>query len=341
MKAAYIGILEPGSTSRMRALALRDLTPGMEWDWIDTYPPMRDSAPVWRSLAFRYHRGKTVGAINELVAKRVARIRYDLVWIDKGVFLERSTVELVRRAARRLVHYTPDTAFHANRSRHFNASLPLFDLAITTKSFELDEYHRRIGAGRTLVTTQGYDKSVHYPRVPDSARRREAVFVGLAEPAREGCIATLLNCGIPVRLAGHGWGSFVRRRRNQSLLTFEGDEVFGDDYARMLSSAWIGLGLLSKRFPELHTTRTFEIPACGAVLATERNAETRKFLAGDEALFFENSDDLASGVIRLFSEDGTDALAAMGRAGRHRVERDGRDNKSILRTVMADSRLAG
>ena len=39
----------------------------------------------------------------------------------------------------------------------------------------------------------------------------------------------------------------------------------------------VGLGLLSKRFPERHTTRTFEIPACGALLATERTADTTRF----------------------------------------------------------------
>ena len=36
---------------------------------------------------------------------------------------------------------------------------------------------------------------------------------------------------------------------------------------------WPG-GLLAKWVPELHTTRTFEIPACGTALVTERNSET-------------------------------------------------------------------
>jgi spore maturation protein CgeB len=339
MKAAYIGILQPGSTSRMRADCLRRLTPGWDWEWVDTDPPMRESARPWRTLAFRYQRGKAVDRINRLVMGRIGDTPRDLVWVEKGVFLESSTMRTVRRLARRLVHFTPDTAFHANKSRRFEESLSLYDLVVTTKSFEVSEYHRRVGREKTLLTTQGYDAEVHFPRTADVDRRREVVFIGLAEPDRELCIATLLSRRIPVRLAGHGWGSFRRRWRGNPHLTFEGDEIFGEAYAKMISSSWIGLGLLSKRFPEMHTTRTFEIPACGTVLATERTAETSRFFDNGEALFFDDYDNLASRVEKLLKQKDTAALGEMAAAGRRRVQADGRDNGSIIAPILADARL--
>jgi hypothetical protein len=339
MNAVYIGILQPGSTSRMRADCLRRLTPDWDWEWVDTEPPMRESARPWRTVAFRYQLGKAVDRINSLVLDRIGDTRRDIVWVDKGVFLETSILRTVRRLARRLVHFTPDTAFHENKSRHFEGSIGLYDLAVTTKSFEVSEYHRRVGPEKTLLTTQGYDAEVHYPRAGDEERRREAVFIGLAEPARERCVATLLEAGIQVRLAGIGWGRFLRRWREDPHLAFEGEEIFGDAYAKLLSASWVGLGLLSKHFPEMHTTRTFEIPACGAVLATEATLDTKRFFGDSEALFFDDYADLAIKLDRLFSSNEKESLTGMAKAGRRRVLDDRRDYTSILANILEDPRI--
>jgi hypothetical protein len=166
------------------------------------------------------------------------------------------------------------------------------------------------------------------------------VFVGLAEPDRERCISVLLSRGIPVRLAGFGWDALVRRYRNDSNLMFEGKAAFADDYASLLSQAWIGLGLLSKRFPELHTTRTFEIPACGAVLATEKNEDTMRFFSPDEALFFDDFENLADRITDLFRAGREQELAGMAERGMKRVIQDGRNYETILAAVLADPRIA-
>jgi hypothetical protein len=239
-----------------------------------------------------------------------------------------------------MVHFTPDTAFHANRSRHFEKTMDSFDLLVTTKSFELDEYGKRVSGDRIHLTTQGYDPAVHFPRHTHGDRTRSAAFAGLAEPDRELCVATLLGRDIPVRLAGRGWETFLKRWASHPQLTFAGADVFGDDYAGFLSSSWVCLGLLSKRFPELHTTRTFEIPACGGILATESTTETRKFFADSEAIFFDDYPDLADKLSRHLAESSDDHLAEIASAGTQRVTSDGRDYPTILRNVLADERLA-
>jgi hypothetical protein len=341
MKAAYIGILTPGSTSRMRAEVLKRLTPGVTWTWIDTDVPMSASSRLWRTVAFRTNSGQAVSRINSLVAKKLENVELDLAWADKAVFLTPSTIASIRSRARRLVHFTPDTAFHANRSRHFENSIAQFDLLVTTKSFEVDEYARRVPQERVLLTTQGYDSRVHLPgNVEFERRRREAVFVGLAEPDREKCIDVLLEAGVPVRLAGHGWSRLVRRWRKHPGLVFEGSGVFGKAYAEMLASSCVGLGLLSKRFPELHTTRTFEIPACGSALATERTGDTTRFFSESEALFFTDYVQLAEQLSLLLQAPAIGPLSDIALAGRERVVADGRDYDSILQSVLSHPRIA-
>src|SRR5690606_9234510 len=126
---------------------------------------------------------------------------------------------------------------------------------------------------------------------PFEEKADEVAFVGLAEASRFETVSTLLSEGIPVKLAGRGWRNFLRKHRGNPALHFVGEFLGGEDYTRFLSSSRFALGLLSKRFPELHTTRTFEIPACGTVLVTERNRETSTFFGEDEAAFFSSPEE--------------------------------------------------
>jgi spore maturation protein CgeB len=322
----------------MRAEWLGRITPSWEWQWIDTDRPMIESARVWQSLAYRYQSGLAVRRINELVANAIATQSFDLIWIDKAVFLEADTVRLLRKAATRLVHFTPDTAFGRNTSRHFERTIDEFDLLVTTKSFEVDEYARRVSRNKVKLISQGFDPLVHYPRNSDDARDKHVAFVGLAEPDREACVDELLKNGITVKLGGRGWDHLRARWSDNSNLIFVGDGIFGDKYAQVLSQSWVGVGLLSKRFPELHTTRTFEIPACGAILATEATAETTQFFHHDEAVFFSSYADLSQRVAKLFS-GGNDELVRLANAGRARVMDDERDYKSLLGSIISDDRL--
>ena len=340
MRAAYIGTLTPGSTSRMRAECLRSLTPDWTWEWVDTDAAVIGSPRMWQSAAYRLKAGPAVSSLNELVLAQIRSSTFDLVWVDKAVFLWPDTIARLRAATKRLVHFTPDAAFHTGSSRFFERTLGLYDLLVTTKTFERTEYAQRARRDSVLLTTQGYDAGVHYPRTDDDLRRKEVVFVGLAERNREECIESLLDRGIRVRIAGIGWNALLRRRRDDDNLTFEGAGLFGDEYADLLSRSWIGLGLLSKRFPELHTTRTFEIPACGAVLATERTSDTIGFFSEDDVIFFADYAELGDRITRLFAPGMEETLSAMAARGRLRAAQDGRDYMSILNGVLADPRIA-
>jgi hypothetical protein len=306
---------------------------------VDTDAAVIGSPRRWQSAAYRLKLGPAVASLNELVLAKIESATFDLVWVDKAVFLWPDTVARLRAATTRLVHFTPDAAFHTGSSRFFERTLGLYDLLVTTKTFERAEYAERAGRNSVLLTTQGYDAGVHYPRTEDELRRKEVVFVGLAEKDREECIESLLDRGIRVRISGIGWNALLRRRGDDDNLTFEGGGLFGDEYANLLSRSWIGLGLLSKRFPELHTTRTFEIPACGAVLATERTSDTLGFFSEDEVIFFTDYAELAERIKELFAEGMEGTLAAMAARGRLRAAQDGRDYMSILHNVLDDPRI--
>jgi spore maturation protein CgeB len=77
--------------------------------------------------------------------------------------------------------------------------------------------------------------------------------------------------------------------------------VYGDDYARALTGSRIGLGFLRQVCADQHTTRTFEIPACGSLLVADRTPEHQGFFAeGQEAEFFGSTEELVDKV-RFYS----------------------------------------
>jgi len=321
-----------GTTSKMRADNLQELLPDACWDHMDTDSGFRKSSRLFKTIAFRFRSGPLVSQINRELQAHTECQTYDLVWVDKGVYLWPETVDQLRSRSDLMVHFTPDTAFCTNRSRHFDATASCYDLLVTTKSFELERYHELVAADRVLLTTQAYDNKLHKPNVTSSACRKAAVFIGLCEPDRENCMEELLSHDVPVRLGGHGWEKFLQRHAGHPALHFLGKEVFGEDYVNEYASASVGLGLLSKRFPELHTTRTFEIPACGALLATERNPETTRFLEDDEVLFFENYRELAADLKKLL--DNPREIEKISEKGHERITAGGYDYASVLSGVL-------
>jgi len=328
----YVGIRTPGTTSRLRSDALLRAVPQADWTLIDTDVPFGSARRLWKTLAFRLRLGPAVAAINHYVLDRLPPRPVRLIWVDKGVCLWPSTVARLRQLAQHLVYYTPDTSFLHNQSRFFNQTLQVYDRVITTKSLEVPEFQRRMSAERLLLTTQSYDQQLHYPRVPFQKKRKEAVLIGLCEASRERCVAALLEAGVPVRIGGRGWESFLRRFQRETHLFFEGDAVFAEHYADVLSQASIGLGLITKRFAELHTTRTFEIPACGTALATEDNSEIRQVFGDGDAIFFRDFSDLARQCVGLLNSP--QQLQQIAERGRQRVLESGCHNDSLVQRVL-------
>jgi spore maturation protein CgeB len=286
MNFLYIGPNNPGSTSGMRSKTLQQILQPDSFTLIDTSIPFFEVGKIYRSLGFRYKVGPFIWKLNKYIQNYLTEKDFDIIWIDKASFIGPLTTQKIKQKTKLLIHFTPDTAFFHNRSSLFEKSMKYYDHFISTKSYDLDKYPTI----RTMLVPQGFDPEIHRPYNSFEEKTREVSFIGLYEPYRGEVIRLLLDSGICVTLAGKKWGKF--RYLHHPNLEYLGEGLFGDEYARIMSSSLFGLGLLSKRFPELHTTRTFEIPACGTALITEENEETRRFFEKDEAIFFKKTEEI-------------------------------------------------
>lgn len=331
-KGLYIGQYTTGTTSRMRAEALGKYFNEGEFYSIDTNIPFYKTSKVFRTIGFRYKLGPLIKAVNSYILKNLPSKDFEVIWIDKGVYLKQETLKLLKERSELLLHYTPDAAFFQNKSSLFEGGLGKYDFVITTKSFELEEYFRRVEPLKVILTSQGYNPGVHKPYNAFEEKEREVVFVGLCEPSREEVVEALLSAGISVTVVGYGWKPFVSKNIGKRKFLYLGEKISGTEYGRLLSSAKFGLGLLSKRFPERHTTRTFEIPACRSLLLTEKNEEISNFFEEDEVVYFQGLEDLIQQIKHLLVNKGE--LEKRTIAGYKKVQEGAFDYSSLLGKVL-------
>lgn len=327
----YIGIYNEGSTSKMRAEKIRNILSDWELDVINTDVPKRSMCRVWQSVGFRYKKGPLIGKVNKYILNNLCDKQYDMIWVDKAIYLTKATTKVLCNHTPKLVHYTPDPAFTFHRSRLFYESMPLYDYMMTTKSFELDDYVRMMGScEKVLFATQGFDKKIHRPLV-DWDQKKGVAFIGHYENERVRPIEMLLKNGIDVTLAGIGWEKFVKSHSSEKL-HYLGTGVYGDDYVRAISSCRFAWGSVSKWIPEKHTTRTFEIPACKTALLTERNKEIEGFFSNNEVIYYKDIEDLVEKV-RYYNEH-LQELKLLVENGYQKVQTGGFDYESIIRNLF-------
>ena len=269
-----------------------------------------------------------VDEINRAVGEAAREFRPDLIWADKQEFLRAETIINLQRFGAKAVHFTPDPYFYLKwkRTRLMDEAMNEFDALLYCKSYERDDY---LALKKPLIYMPlGYCDEVHRP-IPSQGLRWQCSigFVGGWEPRREKCLHAIAAMSKDVKIWGSYWDflkdgkwsirrqiilaqlagaqSFNIHRDDMLAKAYQGVEVYGDDYARALTGARIGLGFLRRVCPDQHTTRTFEIPACGSMLLADRTNEQREFFEeGKEAEFFDSAEELLDKV-RFYSTNET------------------------------------
>jgi spore maturation protein CgeB len=325
-KILFLGQIGIGQTSLMRMRALERL--GYQVRGVHTTAPWHEASWYQRQLQRRTERGSIIDTINRSVLAAATSFRPDVVWAEKQEFLRAETIQRLAGIGARTVHFTPDPYFSLpwKRTRLMDAALEAFDALVYCKAYERSAYE---ALGKPLIYMPlGYCDEVHRPLVSAGDRWAcDVGFLGGWEPRRQRLLHSVVSSGSDLKIWGGYWDFLrdgrwsvrkhliLRQLAGRDTFTFQrdellarahqGGEVYGDDYARALTGARIGLGFLRKVSPDQHTTRTFEIPACGSMLLADRTEEHQSFFEeGVEAEFFDSEEELVSKVTYYRGNDG-------------------------------------
>lgn len=333
----YVGQLFPGATALSRMNALESA--GFLVTPFNTNAYLRWPGRLARAFAHRLLYGSPVWRLNaDLSAFAASRGPFDVVWIDKHIWVWRRTLEqLAGKRNATLVHYTPDPQLVFHRSRHFRSCISVYDIVVTTKEYELQSY-RRYGARHLILSEQGADDSFLYPELPYLDRRTDIAFVGHFEPHYAKAVNAAISTGLCVQVFGNGWRRYFRKHPSVDR-AFGGDSMYFDSYRTVLGNARMALGLLSKLAPDVTTTRSFEIPACQTLLLSERTAALESYYSDrEEAVFFDSPEELAASAVCLASDPHRAGMIAA--AGYQRFVSDGYSIAARMRQLLAEMELA-
>jgi hypothetical protein len=328
----YVG--PRSGTCLQRATALRSLGHHVE--------PVAAGVPDhgWRRQIYRvgHHlrRPPDVLGSNRAILEAIRSRRFDVLWVDKGLAIRPSTLLRARSMSPSLVciAYSPDDmASLDNTSVAWERCVPLYDLHVTTKSFNVAELSD-FGARDVCFVDNAFDPETHRPlELSDAERRRFAAdvgFVGTFERERAEAMLSLAGRGVRVTIHGARWERFRGRHEN---LVIRREVLDGLDYARAVAATRINLGFLRKAYRDLQTTRSIEIPACGGFLLAERTDEHRRlFQEGVEAEFFASTGELEEKIGYYLAND--EERRRIAAAGLRRCVEGGYSNGERLASVF-------
>jgi spore maturation protein CgeB len=287
---------------------------------------------VWRR--FEYPRERCDE--NASLVRAVTELRPDIVWVEKGLTIRPKTLEKIRQISPQtiLVAYSPDDMMNLrNTSRYYWKSLSTYDIHLTNKTYNVSELTEK-GARQVNLVGTGYDPKIHRPielSPSDYATYLSDVgFVGDYEEDRAKRMTSIAMSDFPVRIWGTRWNRLSRLHPN---LKIEGRPVYGDEYAKVLCATKINLCFLRKANRDQHTTRTIEIPACGAFMLAERTKEHLKlFEEGKEAEFFETDDEMIAKIRYYLTR--AEERRRIALAGRERCLKSGYSNHHRIASVL-------
>jgi spore maturation protein CgeB len=315
MKILYSGPLGRWSTTEARRRALVDL--GHEVHSLDVRKYLTTRPAWWSAVERHVLAGPHVAAYNRDLLRFACDVRPDLVWLDTGAFVRRTTVRKLRDLGAPMLAYNSDYLRYQQYSwRHYLASVPLYDIHVITNQLNVAVL-RQLGAKKIVNTLAAFDPDLHRPpQLTAEDRERfdtDVVFLGHCEAYYVRVLAALRRAGLRVRVWGPGWKRRAARGELADALQEPG-QLWGPDGVKAMAVARICVGLVSNQNRSESTGRSFEVPAIGSFLLAQRTHEhAALYEEGTEAEFFSDLDELVQKARHyLRAEPERRAIAAAG-----------------------------
>ncbi len=306
MKVLYVGPDYRGSNGTCWRDAFRAL--GCDVRTLDSEKLLAWPASLAERIAARFGgqpRSSRVGRFNAVVAAAAEEFRPRVTFFVQARHVQSETIERVAQSGTTVVYYNDDMFNPANRTGTFLSTIRAAECLVTTKSFNVVEFERA-GARKVLYQPNAFDPAIHFPARPSAAEAAElggdVTFIGTFRPARADFLADVIGRldGLLFNLWGGGWSKMLRPlywhraiRWARVRRRLRGRELWGEDMGKAIQANKVALGLLNHANRDLHTSRTFEIPACGGFMLAERTLEHCEYFEEDrEAVYFASIEEL-------------------------------------------------
>lgn len=263
------------------------------------YSPFAKLA-IYQTLCFRIQRKLTKSILPFLrkrhtlgLLKQVQILKPDIVIVLKGLLLDKTVIEKVKKEGAWTVMINHDdffSRFRSSRSKIQFKAIPAYDYIFATKEVNVGEI-------KPLNKNVEFYQFAYYPRVhrvPEYVKedadkwKSDIVFIGTAYPERRKQLEYLvqhLNRPFTLHIFGNHW---VKTGRDILRPYIRGKSLGPAEMAKAIYYSKVALGFLCKENRDDYTQRTFEIPAAGGLFLAERTQRHLQYYAeGLEAVYFD------------------------------------------------------
>lgn len=235
----------------------------------------------WKYLRFFYFIKYRKDLINFF---KKNRIKYDLIIVFKGIFLNQRTILKCKSYTDRSIwaNIFPDDPYNINYFRDISNhstldSLNSYDFFFTWSTKLVNKLKNKIAKQKIYYLPFGYDEYIH-KGLKNTKKKFDISFVGTADNERYELLKKLNN--FRVLIAGDGWKNKVFPE-NFVLLP----KVNAKKFAKIIQLSRISLNLLRKQNFGSHNMKTFEIPAMNGLMLTPRSKEQNSFFPEGKTCF--------------------------------------------------------
>ena len=318
------------------------------FSWHERFCTWKEERPepvyssILKRLEARFLVGPTMLRINLDLIRKARELRPEVVWFYNSTHIFPETLRALRALLphSQFAQYANDNPFvspvRPDYWRHFKKSVPLCDIVFAYRHSDLKKL-TAIGARNVALLRSYYiphEDRRSEPNASESHLRSDVVFAGHYEAdGRLEALETIAGSW-RLRLFGGGWARYANIAGSSPLAGQSPiAPVLGDGYRKAISGAKIALCFLSKTNRDTYTRRNFQIPAMGTFMLSEYSEDLGElFVEGKEAEYFRSLDELIDKVrFYLANEDARQRIAAAGHA---RVQRDGHDVSSRMRSFL-------
>jgi spore maturation protein CgeB len=336
LRVLYLSGLTPDYYGEYRLRALRRLPLGAVAS-LDTNV-FAAASRLMNKLQFRLQVGPGVRRLNRAVLEMVAREGANVLFCDKVLSLQPSTLRDLRRSGVITVDYVNDNPFgprHDPGWRLFRKAIPEYDLHAVPRTSSVADFRQR-NAQEVMQIRFAYEPTVHFasPELLDDAERnRKVSFIGTPYDDRGDFLTRLWRGGVPVDVSGSRPHWEAALPPDAFAAIFRNGELKGEAYREAIWRSRINLAFVTHSNRDEVAHKSFEITACGGFLLAERTPEHMAcFREDEEAVFFSDLEECRVKIERYLHDE--PARMAIAAAGWRRAQTSGYDNDSVLRGLL-------
>ena len=329
MKILFLG--HKGGTSLQRAEALRRL--GHEVLQVDVGESVGKGRLVrklhWETGGLFAAKAHARAVLDAIPSKET----FEFTWVDHGRYVGPGLVRTLRERYGPVANYNADNPFTLRDRLSwalYKRALPEYDAVGLVRRSNIAPA-QAAGARKILVDYRTADEVQHRPRelTPEERARwtSEVVFAGTSMEDRAAFLVRLLELKVPLTLYGTGYDRTPEWPRLEPVWRGVG-LTDPREYTAAMIGAEVALGFVSKGNEDLHTHRSLDIPAMGALFCGPRTLDHETLYEdGEEAVLWETPEECADACRRLLTD--APLRARIRQAGHARNLRNGYFNEPL------------